>query len=147
MAGDVLHAEAGLAPAVERVQDIAGAGQAGIGNGAANGAVALYDPAAAAVLTALERGAQKHLGRIRPKKTQDGYARDRVLWEEFHGWLTRRTGTQLPLNALTVGTLVGFVTWLAPVKQAAEPASATSARAAAFLTGTRPAPGRLHRRR
>ncbi|MGW5124539.1 hypothetical protein ACWEQ7_10885 [Streptomyces sp. NPDC004069] len=104
---------------VERVQDAVGAERADIGNGAVDGAVAVYDPAAAAVLTALEQGAQEHLGRIRPKKTQDGYARDWVLWEEFHGWLARRTGTRLPLSALTVGTFVGFVTWLDQVKQAA----------------------------
>ncbi|MFF4763352.1 hypothetical protein [Streptomyces sp. NPDC001292] len=104
---------------VERVQDAADAERAGTGNGAADGAIAVYDPAAAAVLTALEHGAREHLGRIRPKKTQDGYARDWALWEEFHGWLAERTGTRLPLSALTVGTFVGFVTWLDQVQQAA----------------------------
>lgn len=104
---------------LERVPDAVGAELAGIGNGAADGAVAVYDPAAAAVLTALDQGAREHLGRIRPKKTRDGYARDWALWEEFHGWLAERTGTRLPPGALTVGTFVGFVTWLDQVKQAA----------------------------
>ncbi|WP_327687070.1 hypothetical protein [Streptomyces sp. NBC_00467] len=79
----------------------------------------MYDPATAAVLAALDHRAEQHLKDIRPKKTQDGYARDWALWSEFHGWLAERTGITLPLTAATAGTLVGFVVWLDEVKKAA----------------------------
>ncbi|SMF85891.1 hypothetical protein [Streptomyces sp. Amel2xC10] len=78
-----------------------------------------YDAATAAVLAALDHRAEEHLADARPKKTRDGYARDWALWEEFHGWLAGRTGHALPLTAVTVGTLVGFVVWLDEVKRAA----------------------------
>ncbi|MDA5281053.1 hypothetical protein [Streptomyces sp. Isolate_45] len=81
--------------------------------------VVVYDPAVAAVLAALDQGAQEHLDAVRPRKTRIGYARDWALWEEFHGWLAERTGVPLPLTAVNKGTLVGFVTWLDEVKQAA----------------------------
>ncbi|MEU2899633.1 hypothetical protein ABZ690_08095 [Streptomyces sp. NPDC006967] len=81
------------------------------------GEVAAADPAAA-VLAALEADAHDHLNRIRPKKTRDGYARDWQVWKEFHGWLAERTGTPLPLNSVTVGTFVAFVTYLDQVVQA-----------------------------
>ncbi|NUL02549.1 hypothetical protein HRW07_04670 [Streptomyces lunaelactis] len=85
----------------------------------AAGAVAPHDPATAAVLTALDHGAEQHLKDIWPKKTRDGYARDWALWAEFHGWLAERTNDPLPLTAVTTGTLVGFVVWLDEVKKAA----------------------------
>lgn len=85
----------------------------------AAGTAAVYDRATAAVLAALDHGAEEHLKDIRPKKTRDGYARDWALWTEFHGWLAERTGTPLPLTAVTTGTLVGFVVWLDEVKKAA----------------------------
>ncbi|MGW7312573.1 hypothetical protein [Streptomyces sp. NPDC054865] len=81
--------------------------------------VAVYDPAVAAVLAALDQGAQEHLDAVRTRKTRTGYARDWALWEEFHGWLAERTGVPVPLTAVNKGTLVGFVTWLDEVKQAA----------------------------
>ncbi|MGN9763060.1 hypothetical protein [Streptomyces sp. SD31] len=83
------------------------------------GAVEAYDPATAAVLKALDKDAEEHLQRVRPRKTRTGYARDWELWVEFHVWLKAKTGTQLPLSAVTVGTFVGFVTWLDEVKEAA----------------------------
>lgn len=82
-------------------------------------AVDVYDAAAAAVLAAMDQAAAEHLDDIRPKKTKDGYARDWALWEEFHAWLAERSGTLLPLTALTKGTMVGFVKWLDEVKHAA----------------------------
>ncbi|WP_405593910.1 hypothetical protein OG741_37475 [Streptomyces sp. NBC_01410] len=85
----------------------------------AAGAVAPHDPATAAVLTALDHGAEQHLKDIRLKKTRGGYARDWALWAEFHGWLAERTNDPLPLTAVTTGTLVGFVVWLDEVKKAA----------------------------
>lgn len=83
------------------------------------GAIEQYDPAAAAVLAAMEQAANEHLDDIRPKKTKQGYARDWKVWEEFHAWLAERTGTPLPLTAVTTGTMVGFVKWLDEVAQAA----------------------------
>ncbi|MFI1569054.1 hypothetical protein ACH4ZX_39620 [Streptomyces sp. NPDC020490] len=81
------------------------------------GEVAVPDPVAA-VLAALETDAQAHLRRIRPKKTRDGYARDWEVWQEFHAWLKRQTGTPLPLSSITVGTFVSFVTYLDQVVEA-----------------------------
>ncbi|MEU6011894.1 hypothetical protein [Streptomyces sp. NPDC047453] len=85
----------------------------------AEAAVEAHDPAAAAVLKALEKDAEEHLDRIRPKKTSSGYARDWQQWKEFHSWLAEKTGTELPLSSITVGTFVGFVTWLDQVQKAA----------------------------
>ncbi|MGW9242549.1 tyrosine-type recombinase/integrase [[Kitasatospora] papulosa] len=78
-----------------------------------------YDPAAVAVLAAMERAAEDHLKDIRPKKTKQGYARDWALWTEFHAWLGQNTGTPLPATAVTKGTMVGFVVWLDDVQEAA----------------------------
>ncbi|MBT2478125.1 tyrosine-type recombinase/integrase [Streptomyces sp. ISL-94] len=86
---------------------------------AAGSGVTAYDPAVAAVLHALDRGAQEHLDAVRPRKTRVGYARDWALWEEFHGWLAERTGVPLPVTAVDRGTLVAFVAWLDEVKEAA----------------------------
>jgi len=86
---------------------------------AAEGAVAPYDSAEAAVLAALEKGAEEEFDKHRAHKTTTGYARDWAVWEEFHGWLAERTGTRLPPSALTVGTVIAFVTWLDEVVQAA----------------------------
>lgn len=83
---------------------------------------AVYDAATLAVLAAMEQAAEKHLDDIRPHNTKRGYANDWALWEEFHDWLTERTGQPLPLTAVTKGTLVGFVVWLDTIKLAA-PAS------------------------
>lgn len=85
----------------------------------AKGAVETYDPVAAAVLKALDQDAEDHLQRIRPQKTRTGYARDWELWGIFHGWLAEKTGTKLPLSALTPGTFVAFVTWLDQDQEAA----------------------------
>jgi integrase len=85
-------------------------------------ALAAYDPATLAVLAAMEQAAEEHLDAIRPENTKRGYANDWALWSEFHDWLAERTGHQLPLTAVTKGTLVGFVVWLDTVKLAA-PAS------------------------
>jgi hypothetical protein len=82
-------------------------------------APAAYDPATLAVLAAMEQAAEEHLDAIRPESTKRGYANDWALWAEFHGWLADRTGHQLPLTAVTKGTLVGFVVWLDTVKLAA----------------------------
>ncbi|WP_445527491.1 hypothetical protein [Streptomyces cyslabdanicus] len=81
------------------------------------GEVAVPDPVAA-VLAALDMDAKDHLNRIRPKKTRDGYARDWEVWQEFHGWLAKQTGTPLPLSSITVGTFVSFVTYLDQVVEA-----------------------------
>lgn len=80
---------------------------------------AVYDAATLAVLAAMEQAAEKHLDAIRPHNTKRGYANDWQLWEEFHDWLAERTGHQLPLTAVTKGTLVGFVVWLDTIKLAA----------------------------
>ncbi|MCY0917075.1 tyrosine-type recombinase/integrase [Streptomyces sp. H27-G5] len=82
-------------------------------------APAAYDPATLAVLYAMEQAAEEHLDAIRPENTKRGYANDWALWAEFHDWLTERNGHQLPLTAVTKGTLVGFVTWLDVIKLAA----------------------------
>ncbi|MFJ1774961.1 hypothetical protein ACIOFQ_32750 [[Kitasatospora] papulosa] len=78
-----------------------------------------YDSATAAVLAALDQGAEEHLADARPKKTRASYARDWELWAEFHQWLAGRTGHTLPLTAVTKGTLVAFVVWLDEMKRAA----------------------------
>ncbi|MEV7616159.1 hypothetical protein [Streptomyces sp. NPDC089799] len=100
--GDVVDADL-----VEAVGQSAGAGVVG------------YDPRAVAVLAALEEGAEEHIAAARPHKTKVSYANDWALWQEFHGWLAERTGTPLPLTAVTKGTMVGFTVWLDEVKQAA----------------------------
>ncbi|MEV0749871.1 hypothetical protein AB0I75_32490 [Streptomyces sp. NPDC050273] len=81
--------------------------------------VGTHDSATAAVLAALDQGAEEHLADARPKKTRASYARDWELWTEFHGWLAGRTGHALPLTAVTKGTLVAFVVWLDEMKAAA----------------------------
>lgn len=80
---------------------------------------AVYDAATLAVLAAMEKAAEQHLDAIIPKNTKRGYANDWALWEEFHGWLAERTGHQLALTDVTLGTMVGFVVWLDTVKLAA----------------------------
>ncbi|RKN56745.1 hypothetical protein D7231_34610, partial [Streptomyces klenkii] len=80
---------------------------------------AVHDAATLAVLAAMEEAAEKHLDAIRPHNTKRGYENDWALWSEFHGWLAERTGHQLPLTAVTKGTLVGFVVWLDTIKIAA----------------------------
>ncbi|MBH0246605.1 hypothetical protein I3W98_33130 [Streptomyces cavourensis] len=82
-------------------------------------APAVYDAATLAVLAAMEEAAEKHLDAIRPHNTKRGYANDWALWTEFHGWLAERAGHELPLTAVTRGTLVGFVVWLDTIKLAA----------------------------
>jgi hypothetical protein len=67
----------------------------------------------------MEEAAENHLDAIRPHNTKRGYANDWALWTEFHGWLTERAGHELPLTAVTKGTLVGFVVWLDTIKLAA----------------------------
>ncbi|MFD0042688.1 hypothetical protein ACFVIZ_34180 [Streptomyces anulatus] len=81
--------------------------------------VEAYDRATAAVLAALDQGAEEHLADARPKKTRTSYARDWELWAEFHRWLAGQTGHALPLTAVTKGTLVAFVVWLDEMKKAA----------------------------
>lgn len=83
------------------------------------GELARYDPATLAVLAAMESAAEDHLKEVQPRKTKESYARDWALWAEFHGWLAQSTGAPLPLTAVTVGTMVGFVVWLDDVKEAA----------------------------
>ncbi|WP_042404438.1 hypothetical protein [Streptacidiphilus carbonis] len=82
------------------------------------GAVVVHDPVAA-VLAALDTKAAEILYDNRPDKTKKGYARDWALWAEFHRWLAEQTGVELPLSSVTVGTYVGFVTWLDEVMLAA----------------------------
>ncbi|MEU2724092.1 integrase [Streptomyces smyrnaeus] len=82
-------------------------------------APAVYDPATLAVLRAMEKAAEKHLDAIRPHNTKRSYDNDWALWAEFHDWLAERTGSRLPLTAVTKGTLVGFVVWLDTIKLAA----------------------------
>ncbi|WP_331743476.1 tyrosine-type recombinase/integrase (plasmid) [Streptomyces sp. NBC_00873] len=82
-----------------------------------SGAVAVHDPAAA-VLAALEKGAEEELNRARAHKTRTGYARDWEVWREFHDWLGEQTGHRLPDTAVTRGTVVAFVTWLDEVVKA-----------------------------
>ncbi|WP_331724099.1 hypothetical protein [Streptomyces rubiginosohelvolus] len=84
-----------------------------------NAGPAPYDSATAAVLAALDQGAEEHLADARPKKTRTSYARDWELWAEFHRWLAGQTGHALPLTAVTKGTLVAFVVWLDEMKKAA----------------------------
>lgn len=81
--------------------------------------VEAYAPAPATVLKALDKDAEEYLQRIRPRKTRTGYARDWELWVEFHVWLKKKADTKVPLSAVTVGTSVGFVTWLDEVEEAA----------------------------
>ncbi|MFD6327700.1 hypothetical protein ACFWOL_33900 [Streptomyces sp. NPDC058442] len=104
---------------VERAEGVVDAELVLGGAAAASGTIQAYDPAAAAVLAALERGAEEHIEAARPRKTRSSYANDWALWVEFHGWLAERTGTALPLTAVTKGTLVGFTVWLDEVKRAA----------------------------
>lgn len=78
----------------------------------------IVDPSAV-VLAALDQAATNHLAKIRPKKTQNGYARDWALWKEFHDWTAERTGHRVADTDLTKGTMVAFVVWLDQVKQAA----------------------------
>lgn len=85
---------------------------------AAAGVVEEYDPATLAVLAAMNQGADEHLEAIRPYNTKRGYANDWALWREFHAWHGHLVGHELPLTAVTKGTLVGFVTWLDQVKEA-----------------------------
>lgn len=80
--------------------------------------LAAHDPAVA-VLAALEQGAEEHIAAARPRKTKVSYANDWNLWIEFHGWLAERTGHELPLTAVTKGTMVSFTVWLDEVKEAA----------------------------
>jgi integrase len=77
------------------------------------------DPAVAAVLAALEQGADEYVDDLTPKKTKTGYARDWTVWGEFHAWLAERTGTLLPLTTATRGTMVSFVKWLDEIQLAA----------------------------
>ncbi|MFG2489244.1 hypothetical protein ACGFSI_41735 [Streptomyces virginiae] len=82
---------------------------------AAADGVTAYDPemvAALRVLHALEDDANDHLEDIRPRKTRTGYARDWVVWQDFHDHLAEETGMRLPDGAVTKGTLVKFVRWL-----------------------------------
>lgn len=84
-----------------------------------NATPAVYDAATLAVLAAIEKAADEHLDNLIPKNTKRGYENDWDLWAEFHAWLAERTGHQLPLTAVTKGTLVGFVVWLDTIKLAA----------------------------
>jgi len=80
---------------------------------------AVYDAATLAVLAAIEKAADEHLDRIIPNNTRRGYENDWNLWKKFHAWLAERTAHELPLTAVTKGTLVGFVVWLDTVELAA----------------------------
>lgn len=112
-----MTADGGLLPAVPD-RDVIDAELVPADTGAGT-AAAVYDPATLAVLAAMEQAADEHLNEIRPANTKRGYANDWALWAEFHTWLAERTGHLLPLTAVTKGTLVGFVTWLDTVKEAA----------------------------
>ncbi|MFI1184567.1 hypothetical protein ACH4UT_34280 [Streptomyces sp. NPDC020799] len=68
---------------------------------------------------ALDQGADKHIAAVRPRKTKVSYARDWTLWAKFHTWLAGRTGTELPMTAVTKGTMVGFTVWLDEVREEA----------------------------
>ncbi|MEU9247772.1 hypothetical protein [Streptomyces sp. NPDC048385] len=61
------------------------------GDASAGGTVAAYDQATA-VLDVLETKAAEELHASRPHKIRTGYARDWVLWGEFHGWLAEQRG-------------------------------------------------------
>ncbi|MFZ3476026.1 hypothetical protein ACODT4_44350 [Streptomyces sp. 2.9] len=76
-----------------------------------------YD-STAAVLAALEVGAEEELNRARAHKTKTGYARDWQVWREFHDWLGQQTGNRLQDTDITRGTMVAFVTWLDEVVKA-----------------------------
>ncbi|MER5932479.1 hypothetical protein [Streptomyces sp. NPDC002054] len=89
------------------------------GQGACTGLVEAGG-AASALLAALEQGAEQHIAASRPHKTKASYANDWPLWREFHIWLAERTGTSLPLTAVTKGTMVSFAVWLDEVKRAAQ---------------------------
>ncbi|MFE7212471.1 tyrosine-type recombinase/integrase [Streptomyces sp. NPDC057611] len=84
---------------------------------ASGGGVVPADPAAA-VLAALEQGAEEELHRARAHKTKTGYTRDWEVWQEFHDWLGERTGHRLSDTDVTRGTMVAFVTWLDEVIKA-----------------------------
>lgn len=81
-------------------------------------AVAAYDPAAAVVLGLMERAAKEDEEDKKPPNTKRAYENDWALWKEFHAYLTAHNGVELPLSAVTRGTLVGFVNWLDMVKGA-----------------------------
>ncbi|OEV12984.1 hypothetical protein [Streptomyces nanshensis] len=84
---------------------------------APGGEVAVHDPAAA-VLAALEEEAEEDLWGARAAKSRTGYARDWVVWQDFHDWLAERKGHRLPDTAVTRGTMVAFVKWLDQVVKA-----------------------------
>lgn len=72
--------------------------------------VAVPDPVDA-ILAALEtdaKGTRTTSGRRRPRTATRGLGD----LGEFHDWLAERTGTRLPLDKVTVGTFVSFVTYL-----------------------------------
>ncbi|MFZ3497187.1 tyrosine-type recombinase/integrase [Streptomyces sp. 5.8] len=65
-----------------------------------------YDDATRAKLAELEERAKQHVQGKRPKNTTDGYEQDWRDWQRFaYAW-------NLPLTAITPGSLVAFVEWL-----------------------------------
>jgi integrase len=72
----------------------------------ADSAPAVFDPATAARLAALDAVSDEHAASLRPANTVRGYASDWRAWLEF------AAAKQLPATAATRGTLRAFVAWL-----------------------------------
>ena len=65
-----------------------------------------FSPAVLAKLQELEERSKQHEQNLRPKNTVDGYAADWKQWEQFCALL------ELPVTAITPGSLTAFVEWL-----------------------------------
>ncbi|MFD8025432.1 integrase [Streptomyces lavendulae] len=74
--------------------------------GAAGGTPAEFTPEVLARLQELEDRSKKHEQNLRPTNTVDGYAADWKQWEQFTALL------ELPVTAITPGSLTAFVEWL-----------------------------------
>ncbi|WP_427767723.1 hypothetical protein [Streptomyces sp. DSM 41931] len=65
-----------------------------------------FTPDVLAKLQELEERSKEHEQALRPKNTTDGYAADWKQWEQFCALL------ELPVTAITPGSLTAFVEWL-----------------------------------
>ncbi|WP_406187960.1 hypothetical protein [Streptomyces sp. NBC_01006] len=65
-----------------------------------------YDTATRAVLDHIDRQAVRTVADSRPERTRSGYAQDWASWTKFC------TAAEVPMLAVTPGTLVMFVEWL-----------------------------------
>jgi integrase len=75
-------------------------------SGAAGGTPAGFTPDVLAKLAELEERSAQHEQNLRPTNTVDSYAADWKQWEAFTALL------ELPVTAITPGSLTAFVEWL-----------------------------------